>query len=125
MRLCIDDISVIQESCERETSLGYHVTTATEYGFSALAKGRYRFCVKALEEGIDSDFSNKKEVLLDDNTAIAPIVDGEDESVEVYSMAGVSVYKGNRSGVAAALDEGVYILRTPAEVKKIYIKGRR
>lgn len=125
MRLCIDDISVIQESCERETSLGYHVTTATEYGFSALAKGRYRFCVKALEEGIDSDFSDKKEVLLDDNTAIAPIVDGEDESVEVYSMAGVSVYKGYRSGVAAALDEGVYILRTPAEVKKIYIKGRR
>ncbi len=121
MRVCIDDISVIQESCERETSLGYYVTASTEYGFSALAKGKYRFRVKALDEGIDSDFSEKKEVVVDDNTGVNS-VPADDDYVEVYSLAGINVYKGKRSSIPA-LDRGVYILRTPAEVKKIHVAG--
>ncbi len=121
MRVCIDDIQIIQESCEREKSIGYYVSDMAEYSFSGLAKGKYRFRVKALDEGIDSDFSEKREVVIDENTAIAPVAADDNEYVEVYSLSGLSVYKGERSGISA-LDKGVYILRTPSGVRKISVK---
>lgn len=121
MRVCIDDVQVIQESCEREKSIGYYVSDMAEYSFSGLAKGKYRFRVKALDEGIDSDFSEKKEVVIDENTAIAPVAADDYEYVEVYSLSGLSVYKGERIGISA-LDKGVYILRTPSGVRKISVK---
>ena len=121
MRVCIDDIQIIQESCEREKSIGYYVSDIAEYSFSGLAKGKYRFRVKALDEGIDSDFSEKREVVIDENTAIVPVAADDNEYVEVYSLSGLSVYKGEKSGISA-LDKGVYILRTPSGVRKISVK---
>ena len=45
----------------------------------------------------------------------------ENEFVEVYSLSGVSVYKGERSGMPS-LRKGVYIIRSRAGVEKICIK---
>ena len=120
-RVCIDDIAVVQESCEREVSLGYYAAVSNEYGFSGLSKGRYRFCVRALDEGIDSDYSPKTEVVIGENTGVSSVPAVENEFVEVYSLSGVSVYKGERSGMPS-LRKGIYIIRSRAGVEKICIK---
>ena len=120
-RVCIDDITVVQESCEKEIELGYYVAASNEYSFSGLSKGRYRFCVRALDEGIDSDYSPKAEVVIDENTGVSSVPAVENEFVEVYSLSGVSVYKGERSGMPS-LRKGVYIIRSRAGVEKICIK---
>ena len=119
-RVCIDDIVVTQESTEKECLLGNYTTSATSYTFEALTTGRYRYRVRAIEKGIDSDYSLVGEVQLGDDTSIeSPCAD--DEYVEVYSLSGVSVYKG-AMGCMPELAKGVYVLRSKNVTEKIYCR---
>ena len=119
-RVCIDDIVVTQESTEKECLLGSYTTSTTGYTFDALTTGRYRYRVRAIEKGIDSDYSLVGEVELGDDTSIeSPVAD--DEYVEVYSLSGVSVYKG-AMGCMPELTKGVYVLRSKNVTEKIYCR---
>ena len=97
-----------------------YTTSATSYTFEALTTGRYRYRVRAIEKGIDSDYSLVGEVELGDDTSIeSPVAD--DEYVEVYSLSGVSVYKGIK-GCMPELTKGVYVLRSKNVTEKIYCR---
>ena len=72
------------------------------------------------QKGIDSDYSLVGEVELGDDTSIeSPVAD--DEYVEVYSLSGVSVYKGIK-GCMPELTKGVYVLRSKNVTEKIYCR---
>ncbi len=119
-RVCIDDINISQVSSEQETLYAQCNTTETYYSFKELPTGRYRYHVKALSKGTDSDFSVKQDVMLGTNSAIE-IPDAENNSyIEVYSLNGNCVYKGN-SNEAPALHKGIYVVRQQGKARKIQI----
>ena len=123
-RVLIDEINVTQESTEREASCGFYVTAETSYTFTALQQGKYRCHVRALDKadaGITSDFSEKLEISVGDNTAIVAPESETDSYIEVYSLAGVSVYKGSETSMPQ-LKPGHYVVRRRGESRKIYIK---
>ena len=123
-RVLIDEINVTQESTEREVSCGFYVTSDTSYTFTALQQGKYRCWVRALDKddaGITSEFSEKLEVVVGSNTAVAAPNDDVDSYIEVYSLAGVSVYKGTDTSMPR-LKQGCYVVRRHGESRKLYIK---
>ena len=120
-RVCIDDIIITQVSTERETLLNRYNTVETYYKFNELTKGMYRYRVKALNEGVDSDFSEKQEIVLGGNTGInTPTTDG-DIFVEIYTLGGKCVYKGY-DNERPQIKQGVYVVRREGKAEKIYIK---
>lgn len=120
-RVCIDDIVITQVSTERETLLGCYNTAETYYNFTELAEGKYRYRVKALNKGVESDFSNKQEVQLSANSSINGIPKGDEAFVEIYSLSGNCVYKGVTREIPL-LKKGVYVVRRQGRCEKIYIK---
>lgn len=123
-RVLIDEITVTQESTEREVSCGSYTTAGTTYSFTGLPQGRYRCRVQALDvedEGIASEYSDKIELVVGDNTSVVAPEDETDSYVEVYSLSGTSVYKGYKESMPS-LKQGVYVVRRQGRSDKIYIK---
>ena len=120
-RVCIDDIFITQVSTERETLLGCYNTVETFYNFRELSSGKYRYCVKALSDGIDSDFSAKQEILLGVNSVISNPETENDVFVEIYSLTGICVYKGLVQEMPL-LKKGVYVARRQGKTEKIYVR---
>ena len=121
MRLCIDDIIITQESTEREKSLGYYATTSTNYTFTGLTTGKYRYRIRALEEGINSEFSEKKDVILSENTGIITHDTIDNNDIEIYSLSGLLIYKGKENNIPK-IEKGVYVIRRHNKTEKIYLK---
>ena len=124
-RVCIDDIIVTQESTEREVVIGSYETSATEFSFSGLSEGKYRCRVRAkdsTDDGVTSKYSSKLEIILGDNTGISfPDNDSEDENVEIYSLTGVTIYKGTKKNIPR-LQPAVYVVRQSGKIQKMLIK---
>ena len=100
------------------------MTSDTSYTFTALQQGKYRCWVRALDKddaGITSELSEKLEVVVGSNTAVAAPNDDVDSYIEVYSLAGVSVYKGTDASMPR-LKQGCYVVRRNGESRKLYIK---
>ena len=124
-RVCIDDIIVTQESTEREVVIGTYETSATEFSFSGLSVGKYRCRVRAkdsTDDGVTSKYSSKLEIILGDNTGMSfPDNDSEDENVEIYSLTGVTIYKGTKKNIPR-LQPAVYVVRQSGKIQKMLIK---
>ena len=124
LRVLIDDIIVIQESTELEVSVASYETTQQAYTFSGLAEGKYRYRVRAkdtADAGITSVYSPKAEIVLGGNTGISSPDDSADTVIEVYSLSGVSIYKGVESELPR-LAPGVYVVRRNGKSEKVIIK---
>ena len=119
-RVCIDDIVISQVTTERENLIGTYNTPNTYYSFKELDAGKYRYHVKALSEGLDSDFSEKQEVVVGGNTGIDSSVSDGDIFVEIYTLAGNCVYKGYDKE-RPQMKRGVYVVRKEGKAEKIYI----
>ena len=120
-RVCIDDILITQISTERETLLASYSTRETYYKFNNLAQGKYRYRVKAMSDGIDSDFSAKQEVVLTNSNAINAPNDDSGTNIEIYSLSGNCIYKGNNAE-APKLSKGTYVVRQAGKTRKVYVK---
>ena len=120
-RVCIDDIAVTQISSEREGLIGCYNTLQTSYNFNGLGTGKFRYRVKAIGDGVESDFSEKKDVVLGVNTSISNPMVSDDEYVEIYSLSGKCVYKGYEQQIHQ-LEKGIYIIRRPGKTEKVYIE---
>ncbi|MBQ5663266.1 MAG: hypothetical protein IIV19_02420, partial [Bacteroidaceae bacterium] len=72
-------------------------------------------------EGIESDFTNKKEVLLDVNSTINTPVVVNDSIIEIYSLTGNCIYKGLAHD-KPQLKSGVYVVRRRDKSEKVYFK---
>ena len=124
LRVLIDDIIVMQESTEREVSVGTYETTATAYTFTGLTDSKYRYRVRAKDSadaGITSVYSPKAEIVLGGNTGISSPDDEADAVIEVYSLSGVSIYKGAESE-CPRLAPGIYVVRRNGKSEKVIIK---
>ena len=124
LRVLIDDIIVMQESTEREVSVGTYETTATAYTFTGLTDSKYRYRVRAKDSadaGITSVYSPKAEILLGGNTGISSPDDEAVAVIEVYSLSGVSIYKGAESE-CPRLAPGIYVVRRNEKSEKVIIK---
>ena len=120
-RVCIDDIIITQVSTERETLYDCYNTVETYYNFKELPMGKYSYRVKAVNEGIESDFSKKQVVQLSVNSAINTSIVDENEIIEIYSLTGNSLFKGS-IGEMPQLKKGVYVVRRKEKSEKMYIK---
>ena len=115
---------MIQESTELEVSVASYETTQQAYTFSGLAEGKYRYRVRAkdtADAGITSVYSPKAEIVLGGNTGISSPDDSADTVIEVYSLSGVSIYKGVESELPR-LAPGVYVVRRNGKSEKVIIK---
>ena len=120
-RIYIDDISITQVSTERETFVGSYTTNETYCSFKGLNAGKYRYHVKAINAGIDSDFSEKQEVTLGTNNIIDIPLTENDSYIEIYSIAGKCLYKGD-SNTTPKLSKGIYVVRRQGTTEKIYVR---
>ncbi len=118
-RIYIDDITISQISTEHETYIGRYNTTETYYLFKELTIGKYRYHVRALGNGDESDFSAKQDVVLGTNS-IHNTGTENDTFVEIYSLTGNCVYKGNIEE-KPQLSKGIYIIRRKGNTEKIYV----
>lgn len=119
-RVCIDDILITQISTERETLLASYSTHENCYKFNNLATGKYRYRVKAVSDGIDSDFSAKQEIVLGGSNAIETPEAENNASVEIYSLSGNCIYKGN-ANEAPQLSKGTYVIRQSGKTRKVLV----
>ncbi len=119
-RANIDNLNVgLMTSLKREL-VSTVTTAATSYEFKNLEEGStYLYRVKALDSEASSAFSDYMEVALLPTGIDEIVADGD--SCEIYSIAGVKVYGGDKAGMPV-LQKGVYVVVTATGTRKIVIE---
>ena len=74
-----------------------------------------------MSDGIDSDFSAKQEIVLGGSNAIETPEAENNASVEIYSLSGNCIYKGN-ANEAPQLSKGTYVVRQSGKTRKVLVK---
>jgi hypothetical protein len=119
-RVKIDNLNVSQGTSFKKELVSTVTTTATNYAFGNLEEGAiYLYRVKASNGNISSPFSDYVEVALLPTGIDEIVADGD--SCEIYSIAGVKVYGGDKAGMPV-LQKGVYVVVTATGARKIVIE---
>ena len=119
-RVKIDNLNVSQGTSFKKELVSTVTTTATNYAFKNLEEGAvYFYRVKASNGNISSPFSDYVEVALLPTGIDEIVADGD--SCEIYSIAGVKVYGGDKAGMQV-LQKGVYVVVTATGTRKIVIE---
>lgn len=119
-RANIDNITVSVASSVASEVLATIVTGDTSYRFDGLDAGAsYRYRVKARDSYGESGFSQYQSVTMFP-TSINDVV-AENVVVEVFTLAGVKVYRGDAESMPQ-LEKGVYLLKNGSVVKKIIVE---
>ena len=119
-RVEVDNLNVSRETSVRKELVNTVTTKATNFEFENLEKGAvYLYRVKASDGKISSPFSDYVEVALLPTGIDEIVADGD--SCEIYSIAGVKVYGGDKAGMPV-LQKGVYVVVTATGTRKIVIE---
>ena len=119
-RVKIDNLNVSQGTSFKKELVSTVTTTATNYAFKNLEEGAvYFYRVKASLGDASSPFSDYVEVALLPTGIDDIVADGD--SCEIYSIAGVKVYGGDKAGMPV-LQKGVYVVVTATGTRKIVIE---
>ena len=125
----VEDIEA-SSSKERESSPSkakrktyYSGLTTTSYTFTDLNFYEYRYRVKAFTDDSESQWSDYVSVVLPGAAdAINSVLsDSDGETVEIYNLGGVMVYRGFLSDCRNSLNHGIYIIRTNGKNAKIIL----
>lgn len=120
-RVKIDNIVVYYKSSYSTEIVDVVTVGATSYTFTGLEGGGvYRYRVSASDGYGSSAFSAYESVAILP-TGISSIVAVEGGACEIYTIAGVLVYAGNANAIPA-LSRGVYVVKTTAGAKKIFVE---
>ena len=119
-RVKIDNLNVSQGTSFKKELVSTVTTSATSYAFGNLEEGAiYLYRVKATNGEMESPFSDYVEVALLPTGIDEIVADGD--SCEIYSIAGVKVYGGDKAGMPV-LQKGVYVVVTATGTRKIVIE---
>ncbi len=119
-RANIDNLDIaLTTSIKRELILT-GTTTATSYEFKNLEEGAvYLYRVKASDGEASSPFSDYVEVALLPTGIDEVVADGD--WCEVYNLAGVKVYGGDKAGMPQ-FASGVYVVVTASGARKVVVE---
>ena len=119
-RVKIDNLNIYKETSVKRELVKTITTAATSYEFKNLEEGAvYLYRVKASDGDASSAFSDYMEVALLPTGIDDIVADGD--SCEIYSIAGVKVYSGDKAGMPV-LQKGVYVVVTANGTRKIVIE---
>ena len=119
-RVNVDNLNVCRQAAVKRELVKTVTTAAANYEFKGLEEGAvYLYRVNAFDGDALSAFSGYVEVPLL-STGIDGIV-ADADWCQVYNIAGVRVYAGNKSGVPA-LSKGVYVVVTASGARKVVVE---
>ena len=119
-RVKIDNLNISQATSVKKELVSTVKTAATSYEFKNLEEGAtYLYRVKASDGKVSSPYSDYTEVALLPTGIDDIVADGD--SCEIYSIAGVKVYSGDKAGMPV-LQKGVYVVVAANGTRKIVIE---
>ena len=119
-RVKIDNLNISQATSVKKELVSTVKTAATSYEFKNLEEGAtYLYRVKASDGKVSSPYSDYIEVALLPTGIDDIVADGD--SCEIYSIAGVKVYSGDKAGMPV-LQKGVYVVVAANGTRKIVIE---
>lgn len=119
-RVVIDNIIVSKTLPYKRELLKSERTVNNSHKFENLAQGRYAYRVKSADSYAESPYSGYAEVQLG-TTSIVEIQNAANDIVEVLTIDGVTIYRGNAEQMPV-LPEGLYIIKSKFGIKKILFR---